>query len=144
MAQNRPKYWAFCLCLLQFANIQQLCNQEPCAYIIHYVVYVFTLKKKAASKENNIKIHSIAQCTHWTQVLYPCFRWSKTKAKKIQGKHYIFFFWGGGGFFFLQHCYKTECEISVHTHDATGRQRSTTEKYFPYESGVNTCCSGGF
>jgi hypothetical protein len=37
------------------------------------------------------------------------------------------------------HCYKTEGEIPVHTHDDAGRQRSTTGKYFPYESGVNTC-----
>ncbi len=33
------------------------------------------------------------------------------------------------------HCYKTEGEIPVHTHDDAGRQRSTTGKY---ESGVNT------
>ncbi len=37
------------------------------------------------------------------------------------------------------HCYKTDGEIPVHTHDDAGRQRSTTEKYFPYEGGVNTC-----
>ena len=37
------------------------------------------------------------------------------------------------------HCYKTEGEIPVYTHDDAGRQRSTTGKYFPYESGVNTC-----
>ncbi len=36
------------------------------------------------------------------------------------------------------HCYKTEGEIPVHTHDDAGRQRSTTGKYFPYKSGVNT------
>jgi hypothetical protein len=28
------------------------------------------------------------------------------------------------------HCYKTEGEIPVHTHDDAGRQRSTTGKYF--------------
>ncbi len=37
------------------------------------------------------------------------------------------------------HCYKTEGEIPVHTNDDAGRQRSTTGKYFRYESGVNTC-----
>ncbi len=37
------------------------------------------------------------------------------------------------------HCYKTEGEIPVHTHDDAGRQRSTTGKYFRYKSGVNTC-----
>ncbi len=37
------------------------------------------------------------------------------------------------------HCYKTDGEIPVHTYDDTRRQRSTTGKYFPYESGVNTC-----
>jgi hypothetical protein len=37
------------------------------------------------------------------------------------------------------YCYKTDGEIPVHTHDDAGRQRSTTGKYFPYESGVNTC-----
>ncbi len=37
------------------------------------------------------------------------------------------------------HCYKTDSEIPVHTHDDAGRQRSTTGKYFPYESGINTC-----
>ncbi len=37
------------------------------------------------------------------------------------------------------HCYKTEGEIPVHTHDDARRQRSTTGKYFPYESGINTC-----
>ncbi len=30
----------------------------------------------------------------------------------------------------LLHCYKTEGEIPVHTHDDAGRQRSTTGKYF--------------
>ncbi len=30
------------------------------------------------------------------------------------------------------HCYKTDGEIPVHTHDDAGRQRSTTGKYFPY------------
>jgi hypothetical protein len=37
------------------------------------------------------------------------------------------------------HCYKTDGEIPVHTHDDAGRQRSTTGKYFPHESGVKTC-----
>ena len=37
------------------------------------------------------------------------------------------------------HCNKKEGEIPVHTHDDAGRQRSTTGKYFPSESGVNTC-----
>ncbi len=34
------------------------------------------------------------------------------------------------------HCYKTEGEIPVHTHDDAGRQRSTTGKYFPYGNGT--------
>ncbi len=37
------------------------------------------------------------------------------------------------------HCYKTDGEIPVHTHDDARRQRSTTGKYFPYGSGINTC-----
>jgi hypothetical protein len=37
------------------------------------------------------------------------------------------------------HCNKTDGEIPVYTHDDAGQQRSTTGKYFPYESGVNTC-----
>ncbi len=39
------------------------------------------------------------------------------------------------------HCNKTEGEIPVPTPGAAGAQRSTTGKYFPYESGVNTCFS---
>jgi hypothetical protein len=37
------------------------------------------------------------------------------------------------------HCNKTDREIPVHTHDDAGRQRFCTGKYFPYESGINTC-----
>ncbi len=37
------------------------------------------------------------------------------------------------------HCYKTDGEIPVHTHDDARRQRSRTGKYFPYGSGINTC-----
>ncbi len=37
------------------------------------------------------------------------------------------------------HCLKTDGEIPMHTHDDARQQRSTTGKYFPYESGINTC-----
>ncbi len=39
----------------------------------------------------------------------------------------------------LLHCYKMDGEIPVHTHDDARQQRSTAGKYFPYESGINTC-----
>ncbi len=45
--------------------------------------------------------------------------------------------------YFGVHCYKTDGEIPVHIHDDARRQRSTTGKYFPYESGVNTCFAPG-
>jgi hypothetical protein len=41
--------------------------------------------------------------------------------------------------FGIVHCNKTDREIPVHTHDDAGRQRFCTGKYFPYESGINTC-----
>jgi hypothetical protein len=41
--------------------------------------------------------------------------------------------------FVTVHCNKTDREIPVHTHDDAGRQRFCTGKYFPYESGINTC-----
>jgi hypothetical protein len=42
-------------------------------------------------------------------------------------------------FVVTSHCYKTDSEIPVHTHDDARRQQFTTGKYFPYESGINTC-----
>ncbi len=48
------------------------------------------------------------------------------------------------GLFMAIHCYKTDVEIPVHTHDDAGRQRSKTGKYFPYESGINTCLAPEF
>jgi hypothetical protein len=42
------------------------------------------------------------------------------------------------------HCYKTDGEIPVHTHDDARRQRSKTGKYFPYESRINTCLAPEF
>jgi hypothetical protein len=44
----------------------------------------------------------------------------------------------------MTHCYKTDGEIPVHTHDDARRQRSKTGKYFPYESGINTCLAPEF